>query len=966
MNDERVAELFDQAVEIPPDQRAAWLAMVCAGDFSLRAELERLLQADARAGGFLDTPATVGGVATELPSGFGPWRVLHSLGIGGMGEVWLAERSDGEFEQRVAIKQVAYPTPGLLQRFRQERQILAHLEHPNIARLIDGGVDEAGVPYLVMEYVDGVPITEFVRTRDLDLRASLRLLLRVCDAVQYAHQNLVVHRDLKPSNILVTADGTPKLLDFGIAKVLATTDPGAATRTATRMLTPGYAAPEQFGGGPVTTATDVYALGVVLYELLAGVRPQRSVPAGGTGAPAVSNDDLQPPSAALPRDRTDSATRRRALRGDLDRIASTALAVEPSRRYPSAAALAADIRNHLDGRAISVRRDSSWYRFRKFAGRNRYAFGAAVAVVVVSIAAAVVSTRQTVVARAEARRAEAVRQFLVSVFRQADPDENQSAPITAEQLLRKGESQLSPDMEPTVRADVIALLGDLYWAIGKTQDVQKLLPDLRTAASNEALPAVVRSRSMTELARLEIYSQQYDAAARHARGATDLARHGTIGGADAASAARHVLADALASSYTPEAEPLLRELLTEDRAAHGARSDAVANDLRLLGLSLAASPRLGEAAASLREAVALAREMHGDLHATVVNGLNELGTVLMNMGDLAGAEATFRESLEIETRRIGADHPQTWNVRSNLNRVLELEGHFQKVLDDRLAMLAVQREQLGAARQDQIGLALHSIGRDYRELGRFEEAEASIRQSLAIFASLNGSTDAPVVIAVLENLGVVLELRGRYADAEQALRHSVALMHAHLPPGSPFLARARGELGDVLRLQHRVTDAVKELTDATNGLENALHDEGQRPNPILATLRAQLGEALLDAGDAPAAQTSAEQGLNLARKALSGKNYQLGSPLYALARAELALAHANTAEPLLREALAVRSPPYPAGDPRVLEVKVALVNALEAQHKNDEARTLRTEIEPPLHASKSPYATDLLARLSTR
>lgn len=966
MDHQRAAELFDQAVDIPLDRRAAWLVEVCAGDASLKAELERLLRADANAANFLEIPVAPGAGPAESPQDFGTWRVLRSLGSGGMGEVWLAERSDGEFEQRAAIKQVAYPTPGLLQRFRQERQILAHLEHPGIARLIDGGVDATGAPYLVMEYVDGVPIIDYVRAHALDLRACLRLFLQVCDAVQYAHQNLVVHRDLKPSNILVTADGTPKLLDFGIAKVLATTDEATATRTATRMLTPGYAAPEQFSGGPITTATDVYALGVVLYELLAGARPQQRAVVDGTGPASADSVDTQPPSATVDRDRPDFALRRRMLRGDLDRIVLTAMAVEPSRRYSSAEALANDIRSHLNGRAISVRRDSTWYRFRKFAGRNRYAFGAAVAVVVVSVAAAIVSIHQTAVARAEARRAEAVRHFLVGVFRQADPDENQGAPITAEQLLQLGERQLAPDMDPAVHADVVALLGNLYWSIGKAQDVERLLPELRDAGSNGSLPATVRSRNLIELARLEVYSQQYAAAAGHAQDAIALARHNAIGGADAASDARHVLADSLASSYSPEAEPLLRKLLAEDRALHGGDSDIVVNDLRLLGLSLAALPRLDEAIAMLREEITLARKLHGSRHATVVNGLNELGTVLMNSGDLAGAEAAYRESLEIETQRIGPDHPQTWNVRSNLNRVLELEGHFQQVLDDRLAMLAAQRKELGNARKDQIGLALHMIGRDYRELGRFGEAEAAARQSLAIYSRVIGAEESPAAIAILENLGVVLGLRGHYTDAGKTLRRTVDLMRKLLPPDSPFLARTRGELGEVLRLQHRFPDAVAELSDVAREMEHVPHGNGQRPNPIIAIVHAQLAEALLDAGDAPTARTSAELGLTLARKALPEKNYQLGSPLYALARADLALGHPDTAEPLLREALAVRSPPYPADDPRVLEVKVALVNALEAQHKDDEARALRGTIEPVLQASKSPYSVDLLERLSTR
>src|SRR5258706_5628687 len=278
MNRQRLAELFAQAIDLPDTERAAWLEGACGNDAALRTELERLLHADARATNFMERPpalvsAVIGtSVRNEPLPNFGPWRALQHIGAGGMGEVWLAERSDGQFEQRAAVKQLAWPTPGLLQRFRQERQILARLQHPDIAHLIDGGVDDRGAPYLVMEYVEGVPITQYARDHALELRARLRLFLRGCDAVQYAHQNLVVHRDLKPSNILVAADGALKLLDFGIAKVLATTDEAAHTQTAARMLTPGYAAPEQFRGGAITTTTDVYALDFFLYKLIFGAR----------------------------------------------------------------------------------------------------------------------------------------------------------------------------------------------------------------------------------------------------------------------------------------------------------------------------------------------------------------------------------------------------------------------------------------------------------------------------------------------------------------------------------------------------------------------------------------------------------------------------------------------------------------------------------------------------------------------
>src|SRR6478736_3510711 len=519
MDRQRVAELFEQAVDLPASERAAWVEAACGSDGALRVELERLLRADARAAAFMERPPPLVSSVIEttarnhelLPQ-FGPWRALRRIGAGGMGEVWLAERSDGEFEQQAAVKQLAWPTPGLLQRFRQERQILARLQHPDIARLIDGGVDERGAPYLVMEYVDGVPITQYVRDHALDLRARLQLFLRICAAVQYAHQNLVVHRDLKPSNILVGADGSLKLLDFGIAKVLATTDEAAQTQTAARLLTPDYAAPEQFSGDAITTATDVYALGVVLYELLADTRPPRRVLTA-----ALADIDAPPPPSAAG-DRTGGVAWRRALRGDLDRIALTALEADPQRRYTSAEALSGDVQRYLDGLPIGVRRASRWYRFRKFAKRNRYAFGAGVIVVAVCIAAAAISLRQANLARAQARHAAAVQQFMSGVFAQANPDENKGQPISAQQLLRKGEEQLARmgDTQSALQIDVTAMLGGLYSDIGDTERAETLLKHA-SAGVNDKLPDDVRGRVLVGVATLEAENKDsYDVALAHA------------------------------------------------------------------------------------------------------------------------------------------------------------------------------------------------------------------------------------------------------------------------------------------------------------------------------------------------------------------------------------------------------------------------------------------------------------------
>ena len=332
----RVATVFDGAMELAPDERAAWLAEQCAGDTQLRSEVERLLAADAASDDFLDRPLPLQSVCDAAERSvdeadmagtlLGSYRVLRLIGVGGMGEVWLAERADGEFEQQVAIKRLLYPTPELVRRFRHERRVLAGLKHPHIAQLHDGGVAPDGAPYFVMEYVEGEPITRWCDERGADLDTRLALFLQVCDAVQYAHRNLVVHRDLKPSNVLVDASGQVKLLDFGIAKVLESTEEGEATQTLIQRLTPDYAAPEQIRGEAITTATDVYALGVLLFELVAGERPYRLGRQRGELERAIVA--TMPHLASAIAARSNGAPRQwaRRLRGDLDRIVSKAMA----------------------------------------------------------------------------------------------------------------------------------------------------------------------------------------------------------------------------------------------------------------------------------------------------------------------------------------------------------------------------------------------------------------------------------------------------------------------------------------------------------------------------------------------------------------------------------------------------------------------------------------------------------------
>ncbi|MEM7354640.1 MAG: serine/threonine-protein kinase, partial [Acidobacteriota bacterium] len=493
----RVEELFHDALEQPAAERRAWLEAACADAPELQQEVESLLAAgehtsrveDAVRGGFeLATQVLPG----EVPERIGPYRVIREVGRGGTGVVYLAER-DGEVRQRVAVKVIkrGMDTDEILDRLRRERQILADLEHPNIARLIDGGSTEDGRPYFAMEMVEGETLDAYCDRRQLSIGDRLRLFLGVCSAVQHAHQNLIIHRDLKPSNILITETGEPKLLDFGIAKLLAPTE---HTRTATGvyLLTPEYASPEQFRGEPLTTATDVYSLGVVLYRLLSGRPPYRLTGRSHrelehlvdtADAPRPSAVVAEPweggPSAEAVAEQRQSkpTTLRRRLRGDLDNIVLTAMRKEPERRYPTVDQLADDLRRHLELRPVKARPTSFGYRFGRTLRRYRAAAIAASLALVSLLGGLIATTHQARVAERHRRqaerqtvRAESVTDFLIELFRVVDPSEARGNEVRAREILDRGAARIEQlEGQGEVQVQLLSMMGQVYQNLGLYQ-----------------------------------------------------------------------------------------------------------------------------------------------------------------------------------------------------------------------------------------------------------------------------------------------------------------------------------------------------------------------------------------------------------------------------------------------------------------------------------------------------------------
>ncbi len=527
----RLQAIFDAVGETPPGERRRALAELCGDEPDLLAEAEALLAAEDGASGFLAGFSEAIDAAVALPSRLGrqlgPYRIESKLGEGGMGTVYGAVRTDLAYQQRVAIKifGLSPDRADLLLRFQAERQILASLSHPSIARLLDGGATEEGLPYLVMELIEGVPVDRFCDQHGLAIDERIDLFLKICEAVAYAHRHLVVHRDLKPANILVDAEGTPKLLDFGIAKLLAGTPLPLGpeeTRTDQRLMTPQYASPEQVTGGAVTTATDVYALGVLLYVLLTGRLPYRvAADRPGDLERAIADRPPEPPSQAAPH-------LRRALAGDLDNIVLTALRKEASHRYPSVDLLAEDLRRHRQGLPVAALPATLGYRLRKLlSGRYPLAVGAWSATSLLVLGLAVTMTFQAVRLRRERDTAVQVTGFLEDLFKGSDPEEAPAKDLSARELLDRGGTKVLTELNgrPEEQATLALTIGKAYRSLGLYNSAAPLLERsvvLRRRLFGEDDPAV--AESLDNLADLYLRRDEMARAEQAARRAVAIRR----------------------------------------------------------------------------------------------------------------------------------------------------------------------------------------------------------------------------------------------------------------------------------------------------------------------------------------------------------------------------------------------------------------------------------------------------------
>jgi eukaryotic-like serine/threonine-protein kinase len=770
----------------------------------------------------------------------GPYRVLRTLGVGGMGEVFLAERADAEFEQQVAIKVVYGGSQGVQSRLKIERQILAQLDHPNIAHLLDGGSLPDGTAYIVMEYVDGIPIDAYCDSKRLDIPARLRLFQTVCAAVHYAHQNLIVHRDLKPSNILVTAAGIPKLLDFGIAKLLDERQAGhhtlAVTHADIRVMTPDHASPEQVRGQAITTSSDVYVLGVLLYKLISGTGPFFIASMRLTDIErAICEKDPPPPSHSVSADdsaesrsiadaRGTSASRlRRNIRGDLDNIVFMAMRKEPERRYGSAQQLANDIERYLDGKPVIARRDTISYRTAKFVRRHWLPVAASVGVVFLILAFATTTYMQSLriaaerdrvaqqhgLAERERVRAEEISTFLVNLFKLSDPEENRGNQITARELLDLGAKRLRAGLkdQPETKAALLATVGAVYDSLGQYQDAVPILDEslqLQPQAHDK-----LRINTLLELGQASIGAGKLADAEAPLQEALHLSQN--VFGAASLESGHALWALGMLrhqQGQFGEAKDLyIRSLgILEKGAAPQTDIAAVVDDLATV---YTREQKWVLAKQTYERALDIYRRVLGDDHPRVAMRLDNLAIVAQNMGDLPRAESLYRESIRRHERIYGDQHPETAAVKGNFGLLLQREGRLaeaepllRSALDAKLSVYGPDNYKVGYTRVS-LAMLLH-------DQGNLAEAESEFRQALATYDKSLSANHQYRASALMHFARLLVDL-GKSEEALAMSEQSLRIWNLTAAGSNPYTAQAHAIHAYALAHLGKPREAAQEL-----------------------------------------------------------------------------------------------------------------------------------------------------------
>ncbi len=890
----------------------------------------------------------------------GPYRIVRQIGRGGMGAVYLAQRADTPDGPFLALKVLApgFDDDDVLRRFEQERHILATLDHSAIARHIDGGVTGDGRSYFVMEYVDGQPVDTFCDNHRLTLEQRLRLFLEVARAVQYAHRSMVVHRDLKPSNILVTEAHHVKLLDFGIAKLI---DQGAGafprlhhsplTRIGLRLMTPEYASPEQVRGGLVTTATDVYQLGVLLYELLSGyppyrvdgctqaeiervicehepVAPSTRVKRGDSGSSQTGDVSTE---MLVSHNRRLSPGRLQArLRGDLDVIALKALRKEPERRYLSVDHLIQDIERHLEGHAISARKDTGFYRATKFVQRHRIGLGAGIAIfVLIAMLIGFFVDRQIAEheqTRREAERASQVVSFLEGLFDVAEPGRGSGRAISARELLDHGVEQITSDLElqPQLQATLQELLGDMYRKLGIYENARPLLEQaLETRRKVQGDRHADVAASMNTCGRLYLEIGRYDDAVKLLREAISiqqslLAVESLLGARIQANLAEVFVA----TGKLEEAEPFYQHALQILRNELGPRHQEIAKTLIGLSSLFWSEGRFEEAEPLLLQALDILQEAGDCNNRLCAIALSDLGQLHALRGEYEQAEQLLLQGYSVLEKLLGRNHPDTAiglkaiaRLKAERGLLDEAEPLFEQVL--RIL------QEVHQGQHPDIGECLHDIGLLYWDRGEYDEAEKLLRQALDMGEATLGA-DHPDVAAGLNSLGALYWRLGRLADAEAAYRRSIAIVEQALSHDHPHVAVVLVNLASVLAAQGNNGEATTVCERAVVINEQGLGS----PQSDIIYSRAVLAKLHATCGRFEQAETLLQVVLRDKEQEFGAEHPELVSTLLRLCRVSADQGRYDEALDYCERSIKIGKSALGPNDPGVADSKIALAEVL--------------------------------------
>jgi serine/threonine protein kinase/tetratricopeptide (TPR) repeat protein len=850
---QQIQSLFEEVVDMTPAERPARLTSACAGDPDLMRSVESLLASDQRTEDPLSSAISEAAESLLvehqdrlLGARVGPYRIVSILGHGGMSTVYRGERDDAQYRQTVAIKVLHHSAlhPRLRSRLHSERHILATLAHPSIARLIDSGEFEDGTPYLVMEHVDGESIDAYCDSRTLFIRERLELFVQVCAAVQYAHRNLVVHRDIKTANILVTGDGTPKLLDFGIAKLLAPESMShtvPVTRLQERILTPENAAPEQVLGRPITTATDIYGLGVLLYQLLTGRSPYRLLSYSQLQLErAICMDDPMRPSqmvVAKLGNETDAERSRFSdrrglspqrlqarLSGDLDAIVAMAMRKEPDRRYPSVEALAVDLNRHLSGKPVRARQGDWRYRAAKFMRRNLLAVCAAGSVFLgLALIAGVTLWQNHRIELArdataqERDRAQQVSAFLVDVFSQADPFTAQGHDATAKDLLDRGAAKItgSLTLQPEVRAQLLESIGLAYRRQGLSERAIPLFE--QAVAIRRAEQPVDDHRiaaALANLARALTDSGHLVSAEAYLQQALELSRKGdesaSVETADIL--VQYAQFEVNAKSNPEQARTLFEEALGIYRSTLGNQHLSVAVTLSGLASVAVWMDDFATAEKYQRQAIEIFQATVSRNYPDHAVALASLGFILTQRGEYAEGEQLLKEALQIERNVFGDDNERLAQTEAHLGDLYSRQGDMARAIEATQSAVGIAKRGLGPSHY-MTGYYLDALANLYMKDNNLAAAEDSARQALAAYAQSLPAQH--LYIASAKNtLGEILLRRGALASAESELRSSIDINAALSGQDSWRTARSAASLGWVLLKRDKAAEGEPMLVAA--------------------------------------------------------------------------------------------------------------------------------------------------------